>query len=57
MGISYLFLNGKIKILLVATGSVGECMVRRMIASRIFVAGGLVCSNVSGLFVELCSWP
>jgi len=27
-------------------------MVRRMIASRIFVAGGLVCSNVSGLFVE-----
>ena len=27
-------------------------MVRRPIASRIFVVGGLVCSNVSGLFVE-----
>ena len=35
----------------------GNCMVRRMIASRIFVAGGLVCSNVSGLFVEPSSWP
>ena len=28
-------------------------MVRRQIASRIVVVGGLVCANVSGLFVEL----
>jgi hypothetical protein len=29
-----------------------DCMVRRQIASRIVVVGGLVCANVSGLFVE-----
>ncbi len=34
-----------------------ECMVRRRIASVIFWAGALVCANVSGLFVEQCSWP
>jgi hypothetical protein len=28
-------------------------MVRRQIASSIVVVGGLVCANVSGLFVEL----
>ncbi len=27
-------------------------MVRRQIASSIIVVGGLVCANVSGLFVE-----
>ena len=35
----------------------GKCMVRRRIASQIRVVGGLVCSNVSGLFVESNSWP
>ena len=35
----------------------GDCMVRRQIASRIVVVGGLVCANVSGLFVEASSWP
>ena len=34
-----------------------DCMVRRPIASRIFGVGGLVCANVSDLFVELSSWP
>ena len=29
-----------------------ECMVRRQIASSIFGVGGLVCANVSGLFLE-----
>jgi hypothetical protein len=35
----------------------GNCMVRRQIASSIVVVGGLVCANVSGLFVETSSWP
>ena len=35
----------------------GNCMVRREIASIIVVMGGLVCANVSGLFVETSSWP
>jgi hypothetical protein len=35
----------------------GNCMVRREIASRIVVVSGLVCANVSGLFVETSSWP
>jgi transposase InsO family protein len=39
-----------------ATGY-ADCMVRRSIASQISVEGELVCSNVSGLFVERCSWP
>ncbi len=38
-------------------GGGGKCMVRRRIASQISVVGGLVCSNVSGLFVEPSSWP
>ena len=40
-----------------AAVAVGVCMVRRRIASQISVVGGLVCSNVSGLFVEPSSWP
>jgi hypothetical protein len=35
----------------------GNYMVRREIASRIVVVGGLVCANVSDLFVETSSWP
>jgi hypothetical protein len=35
----------------------GNCMVRREIVSRIVVVGGLVCVNVSGLFVEASSRP
>jgi hypothetical protein len=34
-----------------------KCMVRREIASRIVVVCGLVCANVSDLFVETSSWP
>ena len=40
-----------------ASVAVGVCMVRRRITSQISVVGGLVCSNVSGLFVEPSSWP
>ena len=35
----------------------GKCMLCRLIASRIFIGYGLVCSNVSGLFTEPSSWP
>jgi hypothetical protein len=35
----------------------GNCMVRHQIASSVVVVGGLVCANVSGLFVETSSWP
>jgi hypothetical protein len=37
--------------------AIRNCMFRRQIASSRIVVGGVVCANVSGLFVETSSWP